>query len=513
MSNWLDSAISFLSPAAGAKRAKARLVEQTYKDVSGRRFEGATKGGRTGGWVTSSSSSNTANGPALVLLRDRSRDLVRNNPYAARAVQAIPANVVGTGIVAKPIARSEKNANDLAWAWKRWALTTECDADGLLDFYGIQSLAMRAIVESGEVLIRRRQRFVADGLTVPLQIQVLEPDFIDTTKSQVLKDGSYIIQGIEFNRMGRRVAYWLYSEHPGDTGLASKYISFESKRIPAEDILHLFRVDRAGQIRGIAWGAPVIIRLRDFDEYEDAQLVRQKIAACFAGFIQDIKEPDDFDKTKATVGEKIEPGLLEFLPPGKQITFPNPPQVTGYGEFARITLQAVAAGYGVTYELLTNDLSRVNFSSGRMGWIEFNRNIEQWRWQMLIPRLCNPVFRWFLEAAALAGYKGTDEAMAEWTPPAREMIDPGSEISATVTAIRAGLKTLSGAIREQGYDPEEFIQEMIEDNAKIDKGGLILDSDARKTMQAGIAQSYVSKQIEAEIEDEGGSKDAEDSGA
>lgn len=509
MSNWIDKTISYLSPAAGAKRARARYQEQIFQKAASRSFDGADKGRRTKGWKATSTSANAENGPAIVTLRDRSRDLVRNNPYAARAIQAIQTNVIGTGIIAKPMVKGAKNAKELGWAWKRWAESTECDADGLNNFYGLQSIAMRTLAEAGEVLVRRRHRFAIDKLTVPLQIQILEPDYIDTLKSESVEGGGYILQGVEFDKLGRRVAYWLFAEHPGDAGLASKASSFKSNRIPAEDILHLFRVDRTGQVRGIAWGAPVILRLRDFDEYEDAQILRQKVAASFTAFVHDIEAPDDATTAEDLGFDKLEPGAVENLPPGKTITFPNPPQVSGYREFTDVSLHAVASGYGVTYEILTGDYSRVNFSSGRMGWIEFHRNVEQWRWLLLIPRLCEPVFRWFCEAALLAGYKGTSDAFAQWTPPAREMIDPSKEISAQVTAVRAGFKTLSGVIREQGNDPEEFFEELIADNKKIDQAGLILDSDARKTMKAGIAQTYVADEISAKNSGtEGGSEDA-----
>ena len=85
---------------------------------------------------------------------------------------------------------------------------------------------MRSLVESGEVLVRLRERRVEDGLPVPLQLQVLEADHLDSGKTEELRDGGFILQGIEFDALGRRRAYWLYPTHPGDgrrrTGLASR---------------------------------------------------------------------------------------------------------------------------------------------------------------------------------------------------------------------------------------------------------------------------------------------------
>jgi lambda family phage portal protein len=250
----------------------------------------------------------------------------------------------------------------------------------------------------------------------------------------------------------------------------------------------VYRVDRAGQVRGVPWFAPVILRMRDFDELEGAQLVRTKIAACFAGFVQDIETPDTAADAKAKVlPDKIEPGAFEILPPGKTITFPNVPQVADGGHAVRV-LRSIAAGLGITYESLSGDLSGVNFSSGRMGWIEMQRNIEQWRWQMLIPRFSAPVYEWFALAAALVG---TDLAGAsmQHTPPRREMIDPTAEVAATIAAIRGGLQSLPEAVREQGLDFEDHVAAMKKSNEALDAAGLILDSDPRRVMKAGILQS------------------------
>lgn len=483
MANFLDRVISYLSPKSGAERARFRNVQRVFENMEKRRYEAASIGRRTSGWRAGSTGPNAEIGTALVRLRNRSRDLVRNNPHAARAIQAISSNVVGYGIV--PNVKDKK----LDQLWKTWGDTTECDADGLHNFYGLQNIVMREIAEAGEVLIRRRFRRKADGLSVPLQLQVMEADHIDDTKDQTFANGGSIKKGIEFNALGRRVAYWLFPEHPGEVG----YLSFSntSVRIPAEEILHLYRADRSGQIRGVPWGAPVLLKLKDFDEYDDAQLMRQKIAAAFAGFVEDSEQPLD-SSNKAPLDERIEPGLLHILPPGKKITFGNPPTVgADYEPYARVSLRSVATGYGVTYECLTQDYSNVNFSSGRMGWIEFKRNIEQWRWLMLVPGFCEAVWTWFVDAAQLGGMIRADRMpkKAAWTPPKREMIDPTKETAADVTAVRAGFKSLSEVIREQGNDPEAHFEEMAADNELIEKYRLKLDSDPRTINSNGAFQT------------------------
>jgi capsid protein len=136
------------------------------------------------------------------------------NPYAAKAVTALVSNMVGTGLLPRArTAEPELAAQaDRLWA----AFSASADADGLTDFAGLQALIVRSLVESGEVLVRLRERRVDDGLPVPLQLQVLEADHLDSLRTEELRDGGFILQGIEFDALGRRRAYWLYPTHPGD---------------------------------------------------------------------------------------------------------------------------------------------------------------------------------------------------------------------------------------------------------------------------------------------------------
>jgi hypothetical protein len=130
--------------------------------------------------------------------------------------------------------------------FERW--TAECDADGQLDFYGLQTLICREMVEAGEVLVRRRLRRASDGLPVPLQLQVLEADFLDATKSGVLGAGR-LVQGIEFDPVGTRRAYWLHAEHPGDAYGALQN-GLQSRPVPATEIAHIYEKQRT-QARGV----------------------------------------------------------------------------------------------------------------------------------------------------------------------------------------------------------------------------------------------------------------------
>lgn len=441
-----------------------------------RRYDAASRTTRTSNWQTPATDANSAIvNPSLI--RNRARDLVRNNPWAAKGVSVITNNVVGYGIRAQWQSSTKRNAKRAQDLWKAWAESSQCDAQGLTNLYGIQQTVMRAVVESGECLIRLRPRLASDGLAVPFQLQVLEADYFYEFGDGPRAGGGYVQRGIEYDAIGRRVAYNLYKAHPGATGRFSNGFS----RVPAYEVIHVFRTDRPGQERGVSWLAPVMIRLRELDIYEDAYLNRQKLANLFAAFIY-TDNPEETEEEFSDVSE-LTPGSMYTMKPGRTLAFSTPPKADDYGPYTLANLRAIASGLNITYESLTGDLAEVNFSSARMGWQEFGRSIDSWRWQLIIPRFCHGIATWFTD------FSGIPDLRHEWTPPARMIVDPVREIPAIKAAIRTGLMTQSEAIREQGYDPEQLLTEMAADNALLDKLGLVLDSDARHISGQGQAQT------------------------
>lgn len=490
----LDRTIGYFSPNTLLKRKKAKI----YSNYLSRKYEAGDAGRRTDGWNTTGGNANAEIAGSKIRVRNRSRDLVRNNPYASRAMQVVTNNVVGRGIKTQikldtraEISSKEKKINSI---WKAWAETPACDFDGIHTLAGMQRLLMRSVVESGDVLVRirrvgRRKIIDATGKQInlpPIQLQILEGDFIALNRiNRLLPNGNTLIEGVEVDPAGRKVAYHLFKNHPGNINLNIQN-TFNTVRIPAEEILFLYRVDRPGQLVGMPWLAPIILRLRDFDLYEDAQLKRQQCAAMFTAFVHDIEGIDDAEETaeETEIGEKMEPGIIEILPPGKDITLSKPPGADNYKEYTSVVLRSIASGIGITYESLTGDLSDVNFSSARMGWLEMQRNIDTWRSNIMINQFLTPVFNWFKSSLELIG-EGASNARAVHTAPKREMIDPTKEIAAMKIAVRSGFKTLSEAARELGHDPDNHFAEYAEDNKTLDKLGLILDSDPRKRDNAG----------------------------
>lgn len=484
-----------------AASRKAEIVRREVRGavdaVAG--YDGAARGHRTAGRRIGSTSADREIWTSLTRLRDVHRELVRNNPYAARAVQVIQTNVIGGGIRLS-IAKASKLVKDrLGTLIEDHLETTSIDFDGRNTLYGLQALAVRTMVESGECLIVRYRLEASDGLPLPFQIRVLEPDYlvpwIDGSRiAGKVKDGHVVVQGVEYDRKGRRVAYHLYKEHPGSlfSGFSQDWV-----RVPVEDVIHLYRMDRPGQSRGVPWGAPVIMTLWDASDYEEAELMRQKIAACFAVFWIDnegrIKLGEDPEAPASDTGmpvDMLEPGMQQRLPPGVDVKFATPPTVQGYEPFIRASQRKVAIGYGVPYEALSGDYSQVNFSSGRMGWLEFQRNIDQWQSLLVIPHLCHGVGRWFLEDAELR-VPGASRARLKHTEPRREMIDPTKEIPAMRDAIRSGLSSRSTELRRLGEDPEKMDEENRADAERADTLKLLFDSDGRHPM--GAPMTAVSK--------------------
>jgi lambda family phage portal protein len=465
-----------------------RLRKRAAADLMLRHYEAAQPGRRTQGWQRNAGDADVNIRAALLELRMHARDLIRNNGWARRGQRIIANNTVGWGLRPKPISPDQAVAAKAAQLWKAWASTTECESESRHTFYGIQHLAMKALVSDGEVLLRRRWRRPTDALTIPLQLQIMEADYLDHAKN-LLGDGSTgpTIQGIEFDLIGRRSAYWLFEQHPG-----SGRNTNVSRRIPAEEVIHLYYTERPGQSRGISWFGAAIAPLKDFDQYEDATLMRQMIAACFAAFVTDtdgLGSPLGDQDIGNPLVEKFEPGMITQLPPGRSVTFANPPGVND-STFDVRTLRRIAATLGVTYEDLTGDYSQVNFSSARMARLSHWANINDWRENMLIPLLCDGVWQWAMQAAQVAGeLPAGDAPSAEWTAPPMPMIEPDKEGLAYSRLIRNGLMTHAEAIREQGGDPDAHWPEYAAGLKKLDELGIVLDSDPRLTTASGQEQA------------------------
>lgn len=494
----LENLVRTVAPRWALRRELARHGLEHLERARNltRRYEGADRGRRTSGWFTLDTSPTAATRGALHVLRARCRDLRRNNVWAASAVRELAANLVGRGVRPRFRHESDSELRLAGEAWDEWAQsTTEADAADRETFYGLQAAAFESVVDGGEALLRRRFRRLSDGLTVPLQLQLLEGDHLDTLRDlERGQTGNKVVQGVAFDAIGRRMGYWLFPEHPGDTFQTT--LALSSNFVPSSEVRHVFRSERIGQVRGVPWGAPCALRLHDFDAYEDNERLRMVIATAYAGWVEDAAGPDvSFtdgllaaaagEKAKDDQGQPIDrlkTGTVEYLPQGKKITFPSPPQNEGFGAFATYDLRAIARGYGLPAWLLSGDLSQVNFSSIRADWIAFQRDLDVWRDRILVPHLCEPALRWWRDAAELVdiltpGQPDPGRLRWEWIPPRREMLDPRTEVMAEIESVRAGFKSLSQVVSSLGSDPEKVLDALAEDLAGAKARGLTLTTD------------------------------------
>ena len=270
---WLDRAIGIVAPQTALRRARAR---HAFEEAT-RSYSGAALGRNTDGWHVQSTSADAEIYFAGHRLRDRHRDLVRNNAHAAKAVAVLANNIIGEGIIPRPNTGDEARNKVIKDLWDQFA--AECDSEKQLDFYGMQTLAVREMIEGGEVMIRRRRLRKSAKTAIPLQLQILEGDFLDNSRTGDFEKGYVNVDGIQFvvspdsQGTGPRQGYWLWHQHPGNNFIFMQQ-SVVSSIVPATEILHLYEKQRT-QVRGVPWGAPVIRALRDLDDYEFAEIRRK----------------------------------------------------------------------------------------------------------------------------------------------------------------------------------------------------------------------------------------------
>lgn len=465
-------------------RISAAMTYAATGKLSASAFEGAMRNRRLVAWKATQENLNSLLSSGGDLLRARARQIVRANPYAANAAESFVANAVGAGIVPSSLLENTTQKDELQRLWLAW--TDEADADDLTDFYGMQAMIARALFEAGECFVRFRPRRPQDGLTVPLQLQLLESEHLPFDKNEISSNGNQIRCGIEFDKIGRRVTYHFYRKHPGDmTDPANKG---EMVRVPASEVLHLYRPLRPGQIRGVPWISPAMVKLYLLDQYDDAELDRKKVAALFAGFITKNAPEDNLlgESEADAAGSAIaglSPGTMQVLLPGEDVKFSSPADVGGsYEMFQYRTLLAIAAALGVPYTNVTGDLKAANYSSIRAGTVEFRRRMDQFQHATLIYQLCRPVWKRWLETAVLSGainLPGFTDAPAKyaavkWITPKWEWVDPLKDRQAERIAQECGWKAPSDIIESEGFDVDETYRRIAADQSRIDALGIRL---------------------------------------
>lgn len=455
------------------------------------KYDAAGNGRRMRGWNPSASGPNKAI-TGLQNIRNRSRDAGRNDWSGESAAQKWTTTLIGVGIVPRfnriknPVRKQEVTDlhNDFV---------AQSDADGVLNLYGQQTLAVRSWFESGEVFARKRARRPDAGFAVPMQVQLIEADFVPLLDADTwpgLLTGNRIRSGIELTISNRRVAYWVYKEHPGDgvMGNLSNVSTTLLVRIPAEDMLHIFFPTRPGQLRGVPAMAPVLAKLRSINDYDDTVLERQKLANLFVGFITRTMGGSGDPEADPLTGMPIEgsmsaplvglqPGIMQELDNGEDVKWSNPPEAgTMYHEYMRTQNMTTAAAAGMPYELMSGDIRQVSDRTLRVLMNEFRRLAEQRQWQVVIPMFCKPIMTWFAEAAFLAGKIEQSEIVyvrnAEHSPHGWAYIHPVQDVQGKALEVSSGFRSRASVVGERGDDIETVDQERASDSAREARLGL-----------------------------------------
>jgi lambda family phage portal protein len=369
-----------------------------------KRSFGFDAAGSSGRWPLSANlwAQNSQALAARGTISQRANYLGHNSPTGASFVEAWVTNLIGDGPTvgsAHPDAEVRKNLEDRFAEW-----CTRCDIEGVNDLAGMLQLAVRSIVTSGESIFHLPVDMFGN-----LSLRLLASEQLDSARTipslGLTGDAPRVIGGVESDSQGRRVAYWLLADPP-DAVWAS---IFPSQRVDAVDVAHVFVRRFPGQVRGLSWLTPIATRLVELDQLEDSALMKARVSAIFAGFVSDpenttgLFDPITNARPFDPASLQLEPGTLQFLPPGAKVDFTPVADMSAVTDLMRHMLRSIAAGGGLTYEALTADLSQVNYSSARLGQSLFQRRIKALQSSLLVAQLLLPVWRRWVLLEILTG--------------------------------------------------------------------------------------------------------------
>jgi lambda family phage portal protein len=479
-------------------KPRVRVNGATGLPVKASSYDAATQGRRGKGWIAPQSGPNASLTGSLATLRNRSRAAYRNNPLISMGLNRAISNEIGTGVVPRFLSSDDKFNKAMAAAFDLWA--EQCDSERTLNYYGIQTQACRARRISGECFIRLRRRSLTSGLALPLQVQVLESDFVPETYNAVLANGNKVKSGIEYNRFGQRVAYWMYPEHPHE--LNTDVYAGRLLRIPANDVIHHYQPTRPGQSRGEPDTVQSLLKAHTFDVYDDAELLRKQTKAPYTGFLtRDSYDEQDYLFDPFT-GEAIEGGgavpelnvqagsILTGLPGEKLDLFQGDDTGAGYADFMKEQKLGIAAGIGLPYELMTGDWSAINDRLYRAMINEYRREVEALQDQITIYQCCKRIVDWSINAAVTSqiviasGYetKKNDYHKVEHRPQGWQHIHPEQDVNAALKAIEGGLKSRDRVVASTGgWDAADVDRQNVEAEKRLkelrEKAGLKTDQE------------------------------------
>ena len=459
-----------------------------------RSYAGAIVSRLTSDWMSTRASADAEIRNSLSKLRDRSREMVRNNPYAKQAKRTTQVNVVGSGIklqsqVQQVRGRKPSEAINrlIEEKWHLWTRAQYCDVSGRHSFHMMEWLATGALPESGEALFRIIRRPFG-GSRVPLALEMIESDVLDEEyQGPTLAKLNEWRMGVEINEWGRPVRYAFLTRHPGDYWFQNAPQKGDKHVfLPAADVIHLFLPERPQQHRGVPWFHSVMADAHQLQGYEEAAVIRARAGASVMGFVTSPEgelEGDDVEADRRI--SEFEPGMWKYLEPGQNVTVPNissPDQQ--YEMFVKNKVRRFASGFGCSYETLSRDFSETNYSSSRLSLLE---DREHWKviQSYLIENFHNRVFREWLDLAVLAGELPFDDYDSRperydtprWMARGWDWVDPLKEAKAYRQMEQAGYMTKAQIVAKLGGDFFDNLTEFSREQQAASELSVELDRD------------------------------------
>jgi len=469
------------------KNKKKKINTIAYK-----KYAAAQSDRLTADWMATKATVDQEIQNAIGPLRDRARQLERDNDYVRAALRTFEDNVIGEGIGFQAQTKMlrggalNQDLNDkIEELWCEWTNKINCDVKGESHFEDIERLVVRSLKRDGEVFVRKvRQSFGSSK--VPLALEVIESDMLDEhyNVNPSTVNSNYIRMGVEKNKWGRPVAYHFWSKHPSDV----PYTTVNQKRIrvPAEDIFHIYVIERAGQTRGVSHLASSMVRLHQVEGFEGATVIQQRAGASLMGIIE---TPEGELVGDDVEGEQriydFEAGAIKMLNSGEKFVVPSLPNTIGnFDPFMRAMLRSVGAGSGVSYESISKDYSQSNYSSTRQSLLDertYFKIIQKW----IIRNFHQALFNDWLETAYLFGAIELPNFMAQksnylkvkWQPPRWQWIDPLKEVNAYKEAVRAGFMTQTEVVNQSGGDIDELMTQRKREVELAEENDLYFESN------------------------------------
>lgn len=454
--------------------------------VARRNYHAASTSRLFADFMSSSGSADAELKPNLVLMRNRSRELARNDVYTRRYLNLMKTNVIGdNGMTLQVKARNLNGALDgigndiIEQAWFEFGRKGSCTADGRMSWVDLQKYCVEAVKRDGEAFFQIiRNRNFKHGIA----FKPIEADLIDEQKNERLRNGSQIRMGVEIDEFERPIAYWVRQKHPGDYDFNTLGLT-NSVRVPADRIIHVYKQLRAGQTRGEPAMAPAISQIKMLNAHREAELVASRMAASKMGFFtSDTGEDapaDDYDNSVPIID--AEPGTFHQLPAGVDFKPFDPTHpATAFSDFQKGILRGLASGLGVSYASLSNDLEGTSYSSIRQGALE-ERDAYKDEQQFFRDHFVFPAYAAWLRHVmdfGLINIPSTrfDKFYNASTFRARgwQWVDPLKEINASVMAMHNGIMSMQDVSGQYGRDIEETFSQWQRDKEVAANYGLEL---------------------------------------